>query len=389
MVFLIVVVTVIVFILVDLALRLFLQRRHALKLKRERQAALDIGLRLDVSDEAKSLKRVEIRDAKARILAVDDEPVILDSFRKILAVAGYSIDTVERGQEALGLILRHDYDFVFTDLKMPEMDGLEVTKAVKHLRPDIDVIVITGYASIETAVETMKHGAMDYVQKPFTEDELIAFFNKCLIKRRDRVEQEMKPTVRLITPATKESGSQREFNVPAGLFVSQNHTWVNVEMNGTARIGLDDFARKTLGRIDGVELPKPDTTIAKGEPLFSIKHNSHSFSISSPISGRVTLVNEEHAEHPEWIASKPVELSWMCCIDPSNLAEELHALKIGAESIHWYREEVDRYSEILKGAEKERASAQASGKSKAELQYADERLLQEFARTFLLRAPTF
>ena len=231
---------------------------------------------------------------------------------------------------------------------MPEMDGLEVTKAVKHLRPDIDVIVITGYASIETAVETMKYGAMDYVQKPFTEDELIDFFNKSLIKRKDRIERQMKPTVRLITPSTKESGSQHEFNVPAGIFISQNHTWVNIEMNGTARVGLDDFVRKIIKNIDEVELPTLNKNIKKGELLFSIKHNSHTINISSPISGKVTLLNTEHVEHPEWIASKPFELSWMCCIDPSNLPEELHSLKIGVDSINWYRGEIDKYSEIVK-----------------------------------------
>jgi CheY-like chemotaxis protein len=279
-----VVVTIIVFIIVDFALRVYFQKRREFKLRKEREAALDIGLKLDFSDEATTLKRVEVKEPKAKILAVDDESIILDSFRKILVVAGYSIDTVEKGREALGLIRKNDYDFVFTDLKMPEMDGLEVTKAVKHLRPDIDVIVITGYASIETAVETMKYGAMDYVQKPFTEDELIDFFNKCLIKRKDRIERQMKPTVRLITPSTKESGSQREFNVPAGIFIAQNHTWVNIEMNGTARIGIDDFVRKTITKIDGIELPKPDTKIKKGELLFSIKHNSHTISITSPIS---------------------------------------------------------------------------------------------------------
>ena len=62
-------------------------------------------------------------------------------------LAGFSVDTVETGQEALGLVRKHDYDFVFTDLKMPGMDGLDVTKAVKHLRPDIDVAIITGYAT--------------------------------------------------------------------------------------------------------------------------------------------------------------------------------------------------------------------------------------------------
>jgi DNA-binding response OmpR family regulator len=386
MVLLIVVVTVIVFILVDFSLRVYFQKRQESRLKKEREDALDIGLKLDYSEEAKTLKRVEVKDPKARILAVDDEPIILDSFRKILVVAGYSIDTVEKGKEALGLILTRDYDFVFTDLKMPEMDGLEVTKAVKHLRPDIDVIVITGYASIETAVETMKYGAMDYVQKPFTEDELIAFFNKSLIRRKDRIERQMKPTVRLITPATKESASKHEINVPAGIFVSQNHTWVNLEMNGTARVGLDDFARKILGKIDKVELPPPNKAVKKGDHLFSIKKNSHVINISSPLSGTITLVNTEHIDHPEWIGSKPFELSWMCCLEPSNLPEELHSLKIGADTINWYQKEIDKYTEIVNGAEK-KIPIEPAGKGQGETggQKADEIIFREFAQTFLVR----
>lgn len=390
MVLLIVVVTIIVFILVDFSLRVYFQRRQELQLRKEREAALDIGLKLDYSEEAKTLKRVEVKNPKARILAVDDEAIILDSFRKILVVAGYSIDTVEKGREALGLILKRDYDFVFTDLKMPEMDGLEVTKAVKHLRPDIDVIVITGYASIDTAVETMKYGAMDYVQKPFTEDELIEFFNKSVIKRRDRIEREMKPTVRLITPSTKESGSQHEFNVPAGIFISRNHTWVNVEMNGIARVGIDDFVRKIIKTIDKVELPKPNKDVKKGDLLFSLKHNSQTIDIVSPISGKVTLVNTEHLEHPDLIALSPFELSWMCCIDPSNLAEELHSLKIGADTINWYREEIDKYTEIAKGLERESAGSASAGKGgdKAAEQEADERLVEAFANAFLRRQIT-
>lgn len=364
MVLLIVVVTIIVFVIVDFSLRIYLQKRRELQLRKEREKALDIGLKLDFSEEATTLKRVEVKDPKARILAVDDESIILDSFRKILVVAGYSIDTVERGSEALGLILKNDYDFVFTDLKMPEMDGLEVTKAVKHLRPDIDVIVITGYASIETAVETMKYGAMDYVQKPFTEDELIEFFNKSLIRRKDRIERQMKPTIRLITPSIKESDSRHEFNVPAGIFVSKNHTWVSLEMNGTARVGIDDFARKILGQIDKVQLPEPGTEIKKGDRLFSIQTHSHPVRISAPVSGKVSLVNTEHVEHPEWIASKPFELSWMVCLEPSNLSEELRSLRIGVDSVKWYEKEVDKFSELARSGESETAATDASGRPK-------------------------
>jgi CheY-like chemotaxis protein len=153
---LLLIIAVILFILTDLIIRSVVSKSNEKRKRKQREQALEINLNLDFTHEAKSLKRVEVENPKARILAVDDEEVILDSFRKILVLDGYSIDTVETGQEALGLIQKHHYDFCFTDLKMPEMDGVDVCKSVKHLRPDIDVIIITGYASVETAVETMK-----------------------------------------------------------------------------------------------------------------------------------------------------------------------------------------------------------------------------------------
>jgi len=385
MVPLIVVVTVIVFIIVDFSLRVYFHKKREARIRKEREKALDVGLKLDFSEEAKTLKRVEVKEPKARILAVDDEAIILDSFRKIIVAEGYSIDTVEKGQEALGLILKNDYDFVFTDLKMPEMDGVEVAKAVKHLRPDIDVIVITGYASLETAIETMKFGAMDYVQKPFTEDELVEFLNKSLIKRKDRIERQMKPTVRLITPSTKETESKREFNVPAGVFISGKHTWVNIELNGTARVGIDDFVRKIIGQIDEVALPKLNAKVSKGDLLFSIKHNSKNINFNSPVSGKVTFINTAHIEHPELIAVNPFELSWMCCIEPSNLAEELHALKIGVDSINWYKEEIAKYNEIVLAVENATQQSGSSGNEgdKARKQQTRDKIFEKFTNTFL------
>ena len=162
------IVALIVFIIADILIRYFAKKIREKKTLQEREEVLKVSLDLDFSSEAKTLKRAEVENPKARIICVDDEAVILDSFRKILVLDGYSVDTVETGREVLGLIQTHSYDFLFTDLKMPEMDGVEVTKSVKHLRPDIDVIIITGYATVETAVECMKFGAMDYVQKPFT-----------------------------------------------------------------------------------------------------------------------------------------------------------------------------------------------------------------------------
>ena len=172
---------IILFIIIDVVIRQFFKKHYERKIKKEREEALEEGLKLDFSQEALTLKRVQVENPLAKILCVDDEEVILDSFRKILVVDGYSVDTVENGKEALNLIQNHHYDFVFTDLKMPEMDGIDVTKAVKHVRPDIDVIIITGYATVESAVETMKFGALDYVQKPFSEDELLESIQNLLL----------------------------------------------------------------------------------------------------------------------------------------------------------------------------------------------------------------
>ena len=350
MVILIVFVTVIVFIVVDVLLRLIMKRMEEKKTRLEREAALDSGLRLRFTEEAASLKRVEVKNPKARILAVDDEPIVLDSFRKILVIAGYSVDTVETGAEAVGLVRKNDYDFVFTDFKMPEMDGVEVTKAVKHLRPDVDVILITGYASIESAVETMKYGAMDYVEKPFTADELTELVNKLLIRRQARLEAEMTPQIRLVTPSVSESDSRHEFNIPAGVFVSPSHSWVSLLLNGSVRVGIDDFTHKTLGRIDAVELPAKGRVVAKGDPLFSIQQEDRNLSVPSPVSGKITDVNVELLDNPNLVKLKPYELGWFCKVEPTRLTDELKEMKIGDDAVAWYRDEIARCAELKKKA---------------------------------------
>lgn len=381
---LIVIITIVVFILVDLALRKLLKKARVTREKKEREQALDTGLKLDVSEEASTLKRVSLDNPKARILAVDDEEIILSSFRKILVLAGYSIDTVEKGSEALGLIRKNDYDFVFTDLKMPEMDGVELTRAVKHLRPDIDVVVITGFASIETAVETVKVGAMAYVEKPFTEDELLAFVKTSVIKRQANLEKNKRHKIRLIKPGTSESESKFELNVPAGIFVSPQHAWARIEARGTVRIGLDDLVRKLFVKIDKVVLPDITQVVKKGETLFSLVYGDHSLDIPAPLSGTVMSVNSEHAEHPEWLSIKPFELSWMCGIEPSNLSAELPALKVGRESVTWYQQEIDRFHKLSSELVPEKVSSDSDEDGDADPVGAAKykQLLIEFSKPF-------
>jgi CheY-like chemotaxis protein len=342
------IIAIVVFVIADILIRAV--SRHLLKKKAraEREAALAESLNLDFTREAKSLKRVDVPNPKARILCVDDEEVILGSFRKILVLDGYAVDTVESGKQALGLIQTHNYDFVFTDLKMPEMDGVEVTKAVKHLRPDIDVIIITGYATVETAVETMKHGAMDYVQKPFTEEELLAFVKKSLLRREDRIQKMLQPHVHITHLSAVESVRANEFAIPGGVFIAPGHCWAAVEEDGAARVGIDDFAKKLLGRIDGVELPNLGMTVKRGQSLFTVRKGNRRVTFRTPLSGKIVNVKSTFANSADALEKTPYENNWICIIDTDQLDAELPELKIGNSAVAFYREDLERFRSMAR-----------------------------------------
>ncbi len=342
------VLAVIVFIIADITIRYIAKRVREKKVLQEREEALKVSLNLDYSREAKTLKRAEVENPKARILCVDDESVILDSFRRILVLDGYCVDTVEQGREALGLIQTHSYDFVFTDLKMPEMDGLEVTKSVKHLRPDIDVVIITGFATVETAVDCMKFGAMDYVQKPFTEDELLEFVKKLLIKREDRISKTLKPKVH-ITHLKEAVGSKTpEFQIPGGVFISQGHCWANVSEDGTAKVGLDDFAKKIIGKVDSVGLPNLGMIVKKGQSLFNITQGQRTISFKSPVSGKVKEINKFINQELDSLNFTPYDMNWVCEIDAYELDSELPGLKIGKSAVSFYQEDIEKLQVLKK-----------------------------------------
>ncbi len=109
----------------------------------------------------------------ARILVADDDAVIREGLRRILSAEGYEVKTVSNGRAALEHLEQDRYKLLVTDLKMPGMSGLQVLEAVRNCQPEIPVILITGYAAIDNAVEAMKNGATDYLAKPFSNDEIV------------------------------------------------------------------------------------------------------------------------------------------------------------------------------------------------------------------------
>ncbi|MBN2012008.1 hybrid sensor histidine kinase/response regulator [candidate division KSB1 bacterium] len=114
-----------------------------------------------------------------RLLVVDDEEIVRKSCAAVLRRAGYQVDTEENGVKALQALAKGSYDIVLVDLKMPLMNGLELLKTIRRDFPHVQVIIMTGYATVENAIFAMKEGAYDFVLKPFKADQLQMIVNRC------------------------------------------------------------------------------------------------------------------------------------------------------------------------------------------------------------------
>jgi len=106
-------------------------------------------------------------------LVIDDEQIVLDSVSKILTDENYEVDVTLRGLEGLEWAIQKDYDIVLTDVRMPDIGGMKVLRDVKRAKPSLPVVIMTGYATVRSAVQAMKLGATDYLEKPFTPDQLL------------------------------------------------------------------------------------------------------------------------------------------------------------------------------------------------------------------------
>ncbi|MGD9353066.1 MAG: response regulator, partial [Desulfobacterales bacterium] len=126
----------------------------------------------EMAGRAAAEKEAKAEPDQMHVLVIDDEVAVNNNVRKILKKKGYRVDQATSKAEALEKIDQRDYRLVLLDLKMPGVKGLELLEAIRTVQPQARVIIITGYASIETAVQTARMGAVDYVPKPFTPDEI-------------------------------------------------------------------------------------------------------------------------------------------------------------------------------------------------------------------------
>lgn len=251
---------------------------------------------------------------ETKVLVVDDEQVVLDSVRKHLKREGYDIQTVLSGTEATGILDSGWPEVVITDLMMPGMDGLELLERVRDSHPGVPVIMITGYATMRTALQALRQGAFDYIAKPFTRAEL-----QGVVARAARQASQEGESEGVISTSEEAGADSRHY--------LGGHCWIRVESGNTARIGLARSFADTVGKVSEVELPAVGDYLEQGSVcLRLLTEDGRSHTLWSPLSGSVLELNEALHENPELAAEDPSGEGWLVRLDPANLEEELKDL---------------------------------------------------------------
>lgn len=259
-------------------------------------------------------------EEQINILIVDDEQIVLESIKKHLKNEPYNVLTSKDVHEALNIMEKNNIDIVLTDLMMPDIDGLEFLKIIQQKKEAIIAIMITGYATINSALQAQQLGAFDYLAKPFTREELKKIVQRAvdLIK----VSKDKYPGTEAFEKVRNE-----KVKLTSGLKGIGEHSWFMREEDGKVIIGVERPFLYSIGKIQNVYLPSVGDELRQGSVYFQVfSSDLRSESLLSPLSGSVSEVNEALLNQPDIFLEDPYGKGWLIKIIPSNFDEEIKIL---------------------------------------------------------------
>lgn len=260
-------------------------------------------------------------DRKLNIMVVDDEQIVLDSVNKHLRKENYQIFTALSVREATDKMLQDQMDVILTDLMMPDIDGMEFMAMVKKENPNLPVIMITGYATINTALQATQLGAFDYIAKPFTKKELMGVITRAA----DVVRVAQKTNAQAgspdnIVPAEKPVGNK--------LFKTiGDHSWMMMQKDDSVLLGVKRSFLHAVGKIESIQLPSKGDEIRQGGVFLQIiSADLQSHSLVAPLSGMVAEVNQKVLDSPDLSLQDPYGEGWLIRLNPSKFDYEIKML---------------------------------------------------------------
>lgn len=256
---------------------------------------------------------------QARILVVDDDRTFCEGVANVLEREKYMVDKAYSGEEALKLEQENDYAVIIADLMMPGISGLEMLKKLKQRWSDPTIIMITGYPSIKSAVQSIKSGAFDYIPKPFTPGELRSLVSRAL-ERRYLFEE-------MAAKAGLEEKKLVEMLAPEDIYCIPEHAWAKVEKNGRVRLGIHHVFLKTIKDIFSIEFPGRNEIINQGEVCIKITDScKRVHRIWMPLTGKVIAKNGKIVKDFSKLVQDPYREGWLLLVSPVCLQDDLKNL---------------------------------------------------------------
>jgi DNA-binding response OmpR family regulator len=259
-----------------------------------------------------------------RALVVDDEEIVLASVERTLTREGYVVDMVLTAEEALDKLSDGIYDVVITDLMMPNLNGIELLARMKEMNLSIPAVMVTGYPTIKTAIEALKLGAVDYIPKPFTRQELLSPVSRAVRRKENEKNGYARTSVYFDTAAGPDPTASDE--IPP-VYVLRKHSWARRCENDTLVIGIEPSFLLTVGveQIATIRLPLENEVITQGHSsIVVVLRSGVEHRVYMPLSGRII---ETDSLAVESIIRGDIE-RWLIRIEPSNLEEEVASLKV-------------------------------------------------------------
>lgn len=250
-----------------------------------------------------------------KLLVVDDEEVVCQACRRIFSRQGFQVETNTDARQGLMLATATDYTIILLDIKMPNMDGIQFLECLREKKPDVPVLIITGYPSVPNAAAAMRLGASDYVTKPFTAEEVTWAVQRVL-----RMQQ-------VLSGESEDAARERE----AALVEMANietlfweESWVQIAVDESASVGAVLPGLRGAS-ITAVRLPKIGEVVYQGLPLAGVSvAGKPMLTVPSPVSGVVAVINDILARRPQLLASDPCGEGWIAGICTTRHEEVAH-----------------------------------------------------------------
>jgi len=264
-----------------------------------------------------------MKKSKYDILVVEDEPVVLSAIRKIIEAENLRMDEALNGDIALSKLSRESYRLVVTDLMLPRISGLDLITVIKKDHPCVPMIVITGYATLEKALQTFLLGSFDFIPKPFDTETFLAVIYRGL--NYSRFIQQRGPEAHAYIPVTAADNLSDSEEI---VYCLGCHSQIKPLEDGTVLVRAGGTFSNMIDSLKNLEIVISNDEILQGKCCAQFLTQDGLINrFWAPISGRIKAYNEDLEKNVHLINSDPYDKGWIFKVTPTNFREELKHLK--------------------------------------------------------------